>query len=124
VVEGADSDALLHGAGHVMHTAFPGHYGNAGIAAHRDTCFRPLRFIRPGDDVVITSPDGVYDYVVAGTEIVLPSDGEVLHHTRNRDLTLVTCYPFYYAGHAPKRFIVHATEADSSAPASLVAGLR
>jgi LPXTG-site transpeptidase (sortase) family protein len=113
VVEGADSDSLLHGAGHVMHTAFPGHHGNAGIAAHRDTCFRPLRFIRPGDDVVITSPDGVYDYVVAGTEIVLPSDGEVLHHTRNRVLTLVTCYPFYYVGHAPKRFIVHAAEPDS-----------
>lgn len=124
VVEGADADSLLHGAGHVIHTAFPGHYGNAGIAAHRDTCFRPLRFIRPGDHVMITSPDGVYDYVVAGTEIVLPSDGEVLHRSRNRDLTLVTCYPFYYLGHAPKRFIVHATEPDSSVPATLVAGLR
>lgn len=123
VVEGADSDALLHGAGHVIHTAFPGHHGNVGIAAHRDTCFRPLRFIRPGDHVVVTSPEGVYDYIVEGTQIVLPTDGQVLHRTSTRDLTLVTCYPFYYIGHAPKRFIVHAVEPDSSAPGSLVAGL-
>lgn len=124
VVEGADAEALLLGAGHVVHTAFPGHHGNTGIAAHRDTCFRPLRFIKPGDDIVITSPDGIYDYVVSGTEIVLPTDGRVLHHTKTRDLTLITCFPFFYVGSAPKRFIVHAIEPDSSAPAALVANLR
>jgi LPXTG-site transpeptidase (sortase) family protein len=123
VVEGADQDSLLHGAGHVIHTAFPGHHGNVGIAAHRDTCFRPLRFIRPGDQIVITSPDGISDYVVSGTEIVLPADGHVLHHTPDRNLTLVTCYPFFYVGSAPKRFIVHATQPDLSEPGSLVADL-
>jgi sortase A len=109
-VEGAENESLDLGAGHVQHTAFPGHRGNAGIAAHRDTCFRPLRFIRPGDDIVVTTPDGVYDYVVTGTQIVLPSDGQVLARTPGKDLTLVTCYPFFFAGHAPKRFIVHARE--------------
>lgn len=110
-VEGTDDDSLNSGAGHIPHTAFPGHHGNAGIAAHRDTCFRPLRFIRNSDHIVVTMPEGSYDYVVTGSEIVLPSDGKVLHRTPARTLTLVTCYPFFYLGSAPKRFIVHAAEA-------------
>ena len=107
-VEGSDAEPLEIGAGHIPHTAFPGHHGNAGIAAHRDTMFRPLRNIRPGDDIVITTPAGSYDYKVSGTEIVMPSDAQVLNRTPNRTLTLVTCYPFFYVGDAPKRFIVHA----------------
>jgi LPXTG-site transpeptidase (sortase) family protein len=112
LLEGADDDTLEEGAGHIPHTAFPGHHGNAGVAAHRDTSFRALRFVRPGDEIVITTPAGSYAYQVSGTEIVLPTDGRVLHRTRNRSLTLVTCYPFFYVGHAPKRFIVHAEERD------------
>ena len=107
-VEGSDGESLDLGAGHIPHTAFPGHHGNAGIAAHRDTCFRPLQHIQQGDDIVITTPAGSYQYKVSGTEIVMPSDGHVLHRTPNRTLTLVTCYPFYYVGSAPQRFIVHA----------------
>lgn len=110
VVEGVDDDSLNMGAGHVTHTAFPGHHGNAGIAAHRDTCFRPLRFIQPDDHILITTPQGTSDYIVSGTEIVEPSDGHVLHRTRDRSLTLVTCYPFFYVGSAPHRFIVHAVD--------------
>ena len=108
VVEGSGDDSLKLGAGHVSYTAFPGQSGNAGIAAHRDTTFRALRFIRPGDHIVITTPRGIYDYRVTGTTIVLPTAVQVLDPTPNRSLTLVTCYPFYYVGHAPKRFIVHA----------------
>jgi sortase A len=110
LVEGADDDTLDKGAGHIPHTAFPGHHGNAGVAAHRDTSFRAL--VEPGDQIVITTPAGSYVYQVSGTEIVLPNDVRVLHRTRNRSLTLVTCYPFFYVGHAPKRFIVHAEERD------------
>ena len=77
LVEGSDDESLEYGAGHIPHTAFPGHHGNAGIAAHRDTSFRGLRFIRPGDDIVITTPGGFYEYSVTGTEIVLPTDGRV-----------------------------------------------
>jgi len=107
-VEGDDDAPLKLGAGHITHTAFPGHHGNAGIGAHRDTCFRALRFIKPNDDVVITTPAGSYDYVVTGTEVVSPDDNRVLQKTPAKTLTLVTCYPFFYLGHAPKRFIVHA----------------
>ena len=109
VLEGSDGDPLEHGAGHIPYTAFPGHHGNAGIAAHRDTCFRALRFIRPNDDIVITTPAGSYDYVVSGTEIVGPDEGRVLARTPTKNLTLVTCFPFFYSGDAPQRFIVHAS---------------
>jgi sortase A len=110
VVEGADDESLNHGAGHIPHTAFPGHHGNAGIAAHRDTCFRSLRFVRPDDHILITTPRGAYDFAVTSTRIVKPEDGHVLHRTPTRTLTLVTCYPFFYIGSAPKRFIVHAEQ--------------
>lgn len=111
LVEGSDGKSLELGAGHIPRTAFPGHHGNAGIAAHRDTCFRALRFIKPHDDIVITTPGGTYDYVVSGTEIVQPTDNKVLSRTPTKTLTLVTCYPFFYAGDAPKRFIVHGVQA-------------
>jgi sortase A len=108
VLEGSDSHILRIGAGHVQGTALPGTIGNIGIAAHRDTFFRPLREIRHDDMISLTTPHGVYRYQVEGTEIVDPNDIEVFNWTRDPELTLVTCYPFYYLGSAPKRFIVHA----------------
>lgn len=110
VVEGADDRSLDLGAGHIPGTALPGRSGNVGIAAHRDTCFRPLRNIRASDRITLTTPSGMYSYVVDGTEIVGPADVRVLRPARQPTLTLVTCYPFYYRGSAPKRFIVHACE--------------
>jgi sortase A len=108
VFEGDDEAILNQGAGHIPATSLPHENGNLGIAAHRDTWFRPLRLIRPNDLIEFTTPQGVSRYRVTGTEIVRPSDIQVLAKARGRDLTLVTCYPFYYLGSAPKRWIVHA----------------
>lgn len=109
VVEGADAAALKMGAGHVPSSAEPGEMGNVAIAAHRDKFFRPLRFIKPDDEIVLDTPQGTYRYVVRKTEIVTPKDVRVIHReTADPQLTLVTCYPFFYVGSAPKRFIVHA----------------
>ena len=108
VFEGDDDRILKLGAGHIPRTALPAQGGNVGIAAHRDTYFRPLRFIRPNDSISLKTPRGTLHYTVTNTEIVQPSEVEVLAKAPNRDLTLVTCYPFYYVGGAPKRFIVHA----------------
>jgi sortase A len=108
VLEGSDSRILRIGAGHVQGTALPGTIGNIGIAAHRDTFFRPLREIRHDDMISLITPHGVYRYQVVSTDIVEPNDIQVLNRTRDPELTLVTCYPFYYIGSAPKRFIVHA----------------
>jgi sortase A len=108
VFEGDDTGILKIGAGHIPGTALPPGNGNIGVAAHRDTYFRPLRVIRPHDLITLRTPAGTSRFAVTSTEIVRPSDVEVLAQAPGRDLTLVTCYPFSYIGHAPRRFIVHA----------------
>jgi sortase A len=109
VFEGDDAGILKIGAGHIPGTGLPVQGGNIAIAAHRDTFFRPLRLIRPHDIVSLKTGTGITRFAVGDVEIVQPSDVRVLAPTPGRDLTLVTCYPFYYLGSAPKRFIVHAT---------------
>jgi sortase A len=106
--EGVDVRTLRVAVGHIPGTALPGQPGNAGFAAHRDTFFRPLKSVREGDEVVVTTPRGVYRYAVTGTRIVEPQDLSVLDPTTDAILTLVTCYPFEYIGNAPRRFIVRA----------------
>ena len=107
--EGVDTRTLRGAVGHIPGTALPGERGNAGFAAHRDTFFRPLRDVRKGDEVIVTTSRGVYRYSVTGTRVVDPDDVTVLDPTRDTALTLVTCYPFDYVGSAPQRFIVRAS---------------
>lgn len=108
VFEGDDAGILKLGAGHIPDTALPPGNGNIGIAAHRDTYFRPLRLIRVNDVIEMKTPACESRYAVTETKIVQPSAIGVLARAPGRDLTLVTCYPFYYIGSAPERFIVHA----------------
>jgi sortase A len=108
VLEGDDDGALGLGAGHVPGTALPDQSGNVGIAAHRDLFFRPLRNVAKNDRITLTTSGGTYQYMVESTEIVRPDAVRVLAATRDAELTLVTCYPFYFIGDAPLRFIVHA----------------
>lgn len=103
VMEGIDTKTLRLGAGHV-----PG--SPLAFAAHRDTFFRPLKDIQVNDTIRLTTPEGVVDYRVRDTKIVPPSDTSVLDETSDKTLVLVTCYPFYYIGPAPKRFIVEAVK--------------
>src|SRR5262249_53265963 len=93
---------------HIEDTALPGERGNIGIAGHRDTIFRPLRRLRVGDTLNLSTSDRVYRYRISKTMIVNPEDVYVLSPTNQRALTLVTCYPFDFIGHAPKRYIVRA----------------
>jgi sortase A len=108
VLEGSDDATLSRGAGHIEDTPFPGQPGNIGIAGHRDTVFRPLRRIKVGDPLQITTADRTYRYRISKTLIVGPDDVYVLNPTDRPTLTLVTCYPFEFIGHAPRRFIVQA----------------
>lgn len=105
---GSDAKTLRLAIGHIPGTALPGDGGNVGLAAHRDTFFRRLGDVRPGDEVDVVTPDGAFTYVVEGTRIVDPKDVWVLDPTERPALTLVTCYPFSYLGSAPQRFIVRA----------------
>jgi len=108
VQEGVDDDVLRFAAGHVPGTALPGEPGNVVIAAHRDTLFRPLKDVRPGDAVRLTTPDGAFEYAVTQVEVVEPTRLDVLEARSPREATLVTCYPFHYVGKAPLRFVVRA----------------
>src|SRR5580698_3929177 len=110
VREGADERTLSRAVGHIPGTALPGKLGNVGLAGHRDTFFRELRNIREDDAIEFETTHGKYRYIVKSTSIVTPRDVSVLRASGGENLTLVTCYPFYYVGSAPKRFIVHATQ--------------
>ena len=111
VKEGVDERTLGLAAGHIPHTALPGQPGNVGVAAHRDTLFRNLKDVRRDDRITVTTLDGRYVYRVASFRIVQPTDVSVLDPSPDENtLTLVTCYPFYFVGHAPKRFIVRALQ--------------
>jgi sortase A len=113
VVEGVGKRTLRRGAGHIPRTAMPfQEAGNVGIAAHRDSFFRGLKDVRQDDTIELTTLDGTFEYRVEWTRIVQPGDTSVLEPTSGPALTLVTCYPFYYVGSAPKRFIVRAHRVD------------
>jgi sortase A len=109
VVEGDDARDLKRGPGHVIGSAMPGGDGNCIIAGHRDTHFRILKDIRKGDEIVLTRDGETFRYRVDETRVISPADLEPLRPTREPVLNLITCFPFYYVGSAPKRFIVHAT---------------
>ncbi len=108
VLEGVDDLTLNRGAGHIPGTALPGGLGTVGIAGHRDTHFRLLRRAAKGMDVRLIDRTGTYHYRVTSTEIVTPDQVGVLDIVSSPGLALITCYPFSYVGHAPKRFVVHA----------------
>jgi len=108
VFEGISSTTLRRAVGHIPGTAFPGQRGNVGISGHRDTFFRPLRNIRRNDIITLTTLLGEYRYRVVSMKIVGPKDVAVLKPSGDEILTLVTCYPFYFVGAAPDRFIVRA----------------
>ncbi len=110
VREGADGRTLHRAVGHIPGTALPGYAGNVALAGHRDTFFRALRDIRKDDTIDLETENGTYHYLVQSTEIVGPRDVGVLAASSGPTLTLVTCYPFYYIGSAPKRFIVRASQ--------------
>jgi sortase A len=127
VREGAGERTLDVALGHITGTAFPGQTGNVGIAGHRDTLFRGLRGIADHDLIELQTPEGTFHYRVESTDIVKPDDVAVLRASAQPELTLVTCYPFYYVGPAPNRFIVKARLEDggkTTPPASRKAAAR
>jgi LPXTG-site transpeptidase (sortase) family protein len=108
VLEGDDEATLKRAAGHLPDTALPWEKGNSAIAGHRDGLFRPLKDIRIGDEIRFRSSRQEFWYRVTDTSIVKPDDVSVLEPRGAASLTLITCYPFYYVGDAPNRFIVRA----------------
>jgi sortase A len=108
VFDGTDDLTLNRGVGRIGGTARPGETGNLGIAGHRDGFFRGLKDLGVGDEIALDTPDATELYRVSEVTIVDPSDVGVLDPTTEATVTLVTCYPFYFVGAAPKRYIVRA----------------
>jgi sortase A len=111
-VQGDSAKILRRAVGHLSDTALPGQRGNVVLDGHRDTFFRPLRNIRPGDTITLKTLDGDFQYRVESTAVVPPTDIQVLQPSSDRTLTLITCFPFYYVGSAPNRFIVRARQVE------------
>jgi len=113
VVEGASRRELSEGPGHMKQTAQPGETGNAVITAHRDTFFRHIYELNKGDQIQVRRSGRTFTYEVTGKRIVMPEDVSVIKPTNNSQLTLITCYPTYYIGPAPKRLVVFSKLIDS-----------
>ena len=109
VFEGTDTITLNRGVGRIAGTSLPGQGGNIGIAGHRDGFFRSLKDIRTGDAVELATMSGTEAFVVDRIRITTPADVSVLRPRAEHSLTLVTCYPFYFVGPAPNRYIVEAS---------------
>jgi sortase A len=116
VLDGVDDLSLNRGVGYIPGTSRPGEAGNIGIAGHRDGFFRTLKNVGPGDVIELETLDRIDIYRVSQIVIVDKNDPAVLKQTSSPTLTLVTCYPFYFIGSAPNRFIVHASVGDASSP--------
>lgn len=114
VFDGTDEITLNRGVGRIEGTARVGEPGNLGIAGHRDGFFRVLKDIQTGDVILLDEGKKVDEYVVKQTQVVRPEDTYVLAPTNEETLTLVTCFPFYFVGSAPQRFIVTAAKRNSS----------
>ncbi len=108
VLDGTDEVKLNRGAGWIEGTALPGQPGNVGIAGHRDGFFRGLKDVKVGDAVELETLRGNESYRIDDIRIVDPDDVSVLEPTSSSTITMVTCYPFYYVGSAPRRYVVRA----------------
>ena len=106
VVEGTNHRSLLLGPGHMEHTAEPGDAGNAVVSGHRDTFFRHIHELEKGDQIYVERGGRRLVYEVTGKKVVEPDDVAVTSPTKDTELTLITCYPTYYIGPAPKRLVV------------------
>jgi len=114
LAEGDDDSTLRVAVGHLPDTPLPWQSGNAAFAGHRDARFRALRDLRVGDQIVLSTIRGRFVYRVDQMRIVEPSDVSVLEPTPEPTLTLITCYPFWFVGRAPQRYVVTATRQTAS----------
>jgi len=121
---GTDELTLNHGVGRIAGTAHPRDSGNIGIAGHRDGFFRGLKDVAVGDIIDLKTLTGTNTYAVDRIQIVSPRQVEVLGPTSVPSITLVTCYPFYFIGSAPQRYIVTASLSSEKDAPEKIGGLR
>jgi sortase A len=100
IVAGTATQDLRQGPGHYTNTPLPGQAGNAGVAGHRTTYGHPfynLNVLKVGDPIVLTTVQGVFVYDTTGSQVVPPSDGDILATRTGAWVTLTTCNPRFSA---------------------------
>lgn len=108
IYQGTNKAELKKGVGHFLQSVLPGEEDNCVISGHRDTVFSELHKLLVGDELIVETSAGTFTYEVSATRIVEKDDKTVIVPTDHGVLTLTTCYPFYFVGNAPKRYIVSA----------------
>jgi sortase A len=108
IIHGADEDELKKGVGHFAQSVLPGEANNSVLSGHRDTVFRKLGKLKIGDQLITKTSAGTFTYVINLTRIVHKDDKSVIVPTDHAVLTVTTCYPFYFVGDAPDRYIITA----------------
>jgi len=123
VLKGTSDATLDRGVGHIEGTPMPGTNGNSGLAGHRDGFFRGLKDVNVGDAIELETLRDTQTYRIERAWIVTPDDVSVLDPTPAQSITLVTCYPFYFVGSAPQRYIIRAVRDDAPQSSALGRGL-
>jgi sortase A len=108
VIAGATVQNLARGPAWLAASNLPGEPGDCLIAGHRDTHFRLLKDVREGDELLVDYGSRRFRYQIVSLAVVAPRQVQLLTKANHAVLTLVTCYPFFYTGRAPKRFLVRA----------------
>jgi sortase A len=113
-IQGTDTGSLQKGPGHYPDTPFPGEGGTVGIAGHRTTYLAPFRHIdsmHKGDRITLEMPYGTFTYRVQKSEIVDPSDVQIVHKVGYERLVLTACHPLYSAS---QRYAIFARLSDTA----------
>ncbi|MFP7442846.1 class D sortase [Bacillus infantis] len=114
IIEGTDEEELEKGVGHYAGTVFPGQKDQILLSGHRDTVFRKIGELKMGDELVVKMPYGDFTYEIIDSFIVDADDTTVIKPTAPEEiLTLSTCYPFYFVGSAPERYILTAKRVEA-----------
>ena len=109
IVEGTDPNDLKKGVGHYKGSYFPGENGQIVLSGHRDTVFRRLGELKPGDIFEVQLANGMSKYELTHTKIVDAEDRTIITlQNTQEELIVITCYPFRFVGNAPQRYIIYA----------------
>lgn len=97
IVQGDGWEQLKKGVGQHIGSVNPGQDGNLVLTAHNDVfgeIFRYLDKLERGDQIIVYTNQRAYTYLVRGTDIVEPTQVEVMAPTPQETITLISCYPY------------------------------
>jgi sortase A len=104
IFEGADEEELAKGVAHAQSTVLPGEPDVSLLSGHRDTVFRHVGDLKPGDKLMVETEMGRFTYTIEKSWVV--DANEKVHSLKKPYLLLSTCYPFSYIGPAPQRYLI------------------